>query len=70
MTTSDSRRREPSRVRLHLDFSEGELEQGDVFLLLTDGVWESLRDDGLRDMLKVHQEPQALAAALTPMCSR
>ena len=50
--------------RLHLDFSEGELEPGDVFLLLSDGVWETLRDDGLNAMLRVHQAPQALAQAL------
>jgi serine/threonine protein phosphatase PrpC len=50
--------------RLHLDFSEGELESGDLFLMLCDGVWESLRDDGLNAMLRVHQEPQALAQAL------
>lgn len=51
--------------RLHLDFSEGELEAGDVFLLLTDGVWETLRDAGLRALLKTHSEPQLLAQALT-----
>lgn len=50
--------------RLHLDFSEGELEPGDLFLLLSDGVWESLREEGLNAMLKVHQQPQALAQAL------
>ena len=50
--------------RLHLDFSEGELEPGDVFLLLSDGVWETLRDEGLNAMLRVHQAPQALAQAL------
>ena len=51
--------------RLHLDFSEGDIEAGDLFLLLSDGVWESLRDDGLRDTLRIHQEPSLLAAALT-----
>ncbi len=50
--------------RLHLDFSEGEVEAGDLFLLLTDGVWETLRERGLEDMLRVHQAPQALAQAL------
>lgn len=51
--------------RLHLDFSEGELEAGDVFLLLSDGVWETLRDDRLRTLLLQHSEPQALADGLT-----
>ena len=50
--------------RLHLDFSEGEIEAGDLFLLLSDGVWEPLRDDGLNAMLRVHQNPQMLAQAL------
>ena len=50
--------------RLHLDFSEGELHPGVLFLLLSDGVWESLRDDGIAAMLRVHQDPQMLAQAL------
>ena len=50
--------------KLHLDFSEGELQQGDMFILLTDGAWEPLRETGLADMLRVHQHPQALAQAL------
>ena len=50
--------------RLHLDFSEGELEAGDQFILLCDGVWETLRDDGLHAMLRVHNDPQLLAQAL------
>lgn len=50
--------------RLHLDFSEDEIQSADLFLLLTDGVWESLRDQGLSDMLRIHQEPRFLAPAL------
>ena len=50
--------------RLHLDFSEGEVQDGDTFILLTDGVWEPLRERALADMLRVHQQPQALAQAL------
>ncbi len=50
--------------RLHLDFSEGEVQEGDTFILLTDGVWEPLRERTLADMLRVHQQPQTLAQAL------
>lgn len=50
--------------KLHLDFAEGEMRQGDTFILLTDGVWEPLRESALTDMLRVHQQPQALAQAL------
>lgn len=50
--------------KLHLDFTEGEIQEGDVFILLTDGVWEPLRERALADMLRVHQQPQALSQAL------
>ena len=50
--------------KLHLDFSEGELHEGDAFILVTDGVWEPLRETGLGDLLRVHQQPQQLAQAL------
>ena len=50
--------------RLHMDFSEGDLEAGDVFLLLSDGAWESLGDSAIADMLRVHSDPQSLARAL------
>ena len=51
-------------AQLHLDSGGGELAAGDLFLLLSDGVWEPLRDAGIADMLRVHGDPQALATAL------
>ena len=51
-------------VSLHLDFADGELEPADHFLLLSDGVWEPLRDAGLLELLKFPRAPQPLAAAL------
>jgi len=51
-------------ARLHLDFSDGELQTGDQFLLLSDGVWETLREAGLLESLKFSRAPQALASAL------
>ena len=50
--------------KLHLDFTEGQLQEGDVFILLTDGVWEPLRDSALAGMLRLHQHPRDLAQAL------
>jgi protein phosphatase len=46
-----------------VDYSEGELETGDVLLLATDGVWAPLRDARMRDLLLAH-DPQAAADAL------
>lgn len=50
--------------RLHLDFIDGDAQEGDVFLLLCDGIWETLREPGLRALCVAHPEPRTLAAAL------
>src|ERR1035437_5773378 len=45
-----------------LDFMDGELQQGDCFLLCSDGVWGVLGDDRLRETLLAHPDAQQAAA--------
>ncbi|MEW9900269.1 bifunctional protein-serine/threonine kinase/phosphatase [Chitinivorax sp. PXF-14] len=47
-----------------VDFSEGELRAGDVFLLATDGVWEPLGELRLHELLELHDDPQRAAEAI------
>jgi serine/threonine protein phosphatase PrpC len=47
-----------------IDFVDGELKQGDCFLLCSDGVWGVLGDEHLREALLAHQDMQQAAAAL------
>ena len=49
---------------LSVDYAEGELVAGDVFVLATDGVWEPLSDKGMHELLLLHREPQRVAEAL------
>lgn len=49
---------------LDVDYAEGELNRGDIFLLVSDGVWEPLRALGMHDQLLLHREPEYAAAAL------
>lgn len=51
-------------VALALDYLEGDVREGDVFVLLSDGVWEPLGDQRLQQILHLHQEPQFCAQAL------
>ncbi len=46
---------------LQVDFSEGELQQGDLFTLMTDGVWERLGDKRIHEILALYQSPQLAA---------
>ncbi len=50
---------------LPVDYSDGELRAGDVFALLSDGVWSTLRDARIADILLGTPDPQAAAEALT-----
>lgn len=47
-----------------VDFAHGELQAGDVFMLVSDGVWDVLGDAQIRATLREHADPQLAAAQL------
>lgn len=49
---------------LVMDYLDDALQAGDVFLLVSDGVWEVLGDKAMQDLLDAEQEPQQIAANL------
>uniref|UniRef100_UPI0013DF8460 PP2C family protein-serine/threonine phosphatase n=1 Tax=Metapseudomonas otitidis TaxID=319939 RepID=UPI0013DF8460 len=49
---------------LVVDYRDGHLHEGDAFLLVSDGVWASLGDDGIRHLLQDEADPEAAARAL------
>lgn len=49
---------------LTVDYSEGELQMGDRFLICSDGVWEPLKDLRIHELLILHKDPQYAANAL------
>ncbi len=49
---------------LQVDFGEGELAANDVFLLASDGVWNSLGDVRLTELLLRHADAQEAASAI------
>ncbi|NMF97428.2 protein kinase [Aromatoleum toluolicum] len=51
-------------AQLLVDFDDGELAVGDRFLLVSDGVWNTLGDDGMGELLARGDDPQAAADAL------
>ncbi|MGB7987960.1 MAG: bifunctional protein-serine/threonine kinase/phosphatase [Candidatus Methylophosphatis roskildensis] len=50
---------------LAVDYSDGELRAGDMFALMSDGVWNALKDSRIADVLLGTPDPQAAAEALT-----
>ena len=50
-----------------LDFFDGELQQGDCFLLCSDGVWGPLGSGRIRAALLAHPDAQQAAASLTSL---
>lgn len=46
---------------LVVDFAEGELQAGDMFVLVSDGVWEPLGELDMHSTLNLHREPQRIA---------
>ncbi|MEQ6290631.1 protein kinase [Vogesella sp. GCM10023246] len=46
------------------DFSDGDLQPGDVFALLCDGIWNALGDLRIDELLRLHADPQRAAAVL------
>jgi protein phosphatase len=49
---------------LVVDFADGELQAGDTFLLVSDGVWEVLGDRAMTDIIRSGSDPAAMAQAL------
>lgn len=54
-------------AHLLLDYAEGETEEGDRFVLLSDGVWGVLPEETLVDTLLANPDAQLAAAALTSL---
>jgi protein phosphatase len=50
--------------RLAVDYSEGELAAGDVFLLATDGVWKALGERRIHEILRIYGTPWLAAETL------
>ncbi|WP_153111546.1 bifunctional protein-serine/threonine kinase/phosphatase [Propionivibrio limicola] len=50
--------------RFMLDFFDDEMEEGDCFLLCSDGVWGALGDRRMRECLLEHPDAQEAASAL------
>jgi protein phosphatase len=46
------------------DFADGELQAGDTFLMVTDGVWEVLGERSMTEVLRRGLDPQPAAQAL------
>ena len=51
-------------AHLSVDYADGELEAGDLFALMSDGVWGQLGDRKIADILKAAADPQDAAARL------
>ena len=49
---------------LRVDYGDVDLDAGDRFLLICDGVWSALSDDSIHRLSVDHREPQAFADAL------
>lgn len=50
---------------LAVDFGEGALQVGDVFALMSDGVWETLGEKGIHKALGLYDNPQLICDHLT-----
>lgn len=49
---------------LVVDYLEGELREGERYLLVSDGVWSTLGDAGIRSLLRDEHDPAAACRAL------
>lgn len=56
--------------RLSVDLSDGDLAWGDVYALMSDGVWATLGDERIRKILEHMADPQDAAAELTAAATR
>jgi protein phosphatase len=50
---------------LNVDFAEGALQVGDVFALLSDGVWDTLGEKNIHHLLGLYDSPQMICDHLT-----
>ncbi len=50
---------------LAVDFAEGALQVGDVFALMSDGVWETLGEKSIHQILGLYDSPQMICDHLT-----
>lgn len=48
-------------LHLIVDYSEGELNPGDIFMLASDGAWEALGQKKILDLLLTHPDPEEAA---------
>lgn len=55
--------------KLSIDFSDGDLSSGDLFALMSDGVWATLGDDRIAKILASMTEPQDAAAELAMLAT-
>jgi protein phosphatase len=55
---------------LSVDYSDGDLAAGDIFILATDGVWEPLGEKAMHELVLLHREPQRIAEALVKLAVR
>ena len=49
---------------LSMDYADGDLQENDRFLLVTDGVWEPLGEKKMHELLHLYQDSQRAAEAL------
>ncbi len=52
-------------ANLPIDFTDGDLAEGDQFLLASDGVWNVLKDDHLIKLLELPETAEDIAARIT-----
>lgn len=50
---------------LSVDFSEGELQANDMFIVMSDGVWGSLDEKSIQKSLVLYDDPAFLCSSLT-----
>ncbi|MEO6146411.1 MAG: bifunctional protein-serine/threonine kinase/phosphatase [Sulfuriferula sp.] len=55
---------------LMADFAEGELQPGDIFMLVSDGVWEPLGELGMHSALKLYSNPAQAADELVRLAHK
>ena len=55
---------------LALDYADGELEAGDVFLICSDGVWEPVEQARLHQIMDLYHDPKLAAEALVDAALR